>query len=61
MEQKIWILIRSDLVMSPGKIAVQSCHAVLGLAWLLRETSSFFRYMQTSTPKIAVSVQDDVP
>ena len=61
-ELKIWIAIRADLGMSPGKIAVQSGHACEKLAYFNAKNENFLirnlmlKYMSGATVKVAVKV-----
>lgn len=48
---KIWIIVRNDLNMAPGKMASQACHAALGT----------FLTAQTSRPDIALIYAADPP
>lgn len=58
-ELKIWLAIRTDLEMSPGKIAVQAAHAVMGLCYELRDDERVVRYMKSQTVKIAVRAKNE--
>ncbi len=56
-ERKIWIAVRTDIAMSPGKLAVQSAHGAMGLFDAKRRgsDSAFEEYLSGAAPKIAVS------
>lgn len=55
-ELKIWIAVRGDLGMSPGKLAAQCGHGVMGLCeQKFRERDALFQeYLASATPKIVV-------
>ena len=57
-ERKIWIAVRTDIAMSPGKLAVQSAHGAMGLFDAKRRGSdlAFEEYLSGAAPKIAVRV-----
>ncbi len=60
-ELKMWLAIRTDLGMSPGKIAVQAAHAASDL--LLRgqgkQQAVLAEYLRGPTTKIAVRVDSE--
>lgn len=58
-ELKMWLAIRTDLNMSPGKLAVQSGHAFGGLYSGL-DYSILRRYREGASPKVAVQVDGEV-
>ena len=55
-ELKIWIAVRGDLGMSPGKLAAQCGHGVMGLceAQFRNRDAVFEEYLAGATPKIVV-------
>ncbi|WP_158808157.1 aminoacyl-tRNA hydrolase [Beijerinckia sp. L45] len=58
-ELKMWVAIRADLAMPPGKLAVQAGHAFVQVALNAMAThpARLLAYMEASQAKIAVSVR----
>lgn len=61
-ELKMWLAIRTDLGMSPGKIAVQAAHAATHLQMRAHYKiyALFMDYMRSSTAKVAVRVDTEL-
>lgn len=60
-ELKMWLAIRTDVKMSPGKLAVQAAHAASGLTLLnvMDRHALFASYFANAMPKIAVQVASE--
>lgn len=61
-ERKIWIAVRKDLEIPPGKLAVQISHAVAVLIWRAAQYESYrvimYNYMTNGQPKIVLGVKN---
>lgn len=59
-EYKIWLAIRADLDMPPGKLAAQAGHAFMGIGLVAPAQFSYWNaYLESAMPKITVSVPDE--
>lgn len=58
-ELKMWLAVRTDLSMSPGKLAIQSGHAFGALYCLEFGSAKMTEYLNSATPKIAVRVKSE--
>ena len=59
MAAKLVLLVRTDLGMSLGKIAVQAAHAAVAAALAARGSSDFAAWLADGQPKVALRVADD--
>jgi peptidyl-tRNA hydrolase, PTH2 family len=55
---KLVLLVRTDLGMSRGKIAVQAAHAAVAAALSARGGSDFAAWLAAGQPKVALRVAD---
>ena len=59
MAAKLVLLLRTDLGMSRGKIAVQAAHAAVAAALATRGSSDFAAWLAAGQPKVALRAADD--
>jgi peptidyl-tRNA hydrolase len=60
-ELKMWLAVREDIEMSPGKMAVQSGHAfqILAIKVLQGNPDLLGKYLSASMPKIVVRAEGE--
>lgn len=60
-ELKMWLAVRADLSLSPGKMAVQAAHAAGHLHLIVQHghPDLLAAYLRDATPKIAVRVESE--
>ena len=59
MEYKMYIVIRKDLKLPKGKMAVQAAHAAVGLAMKMKETQEYKEWFNSGQGKVAVYADDE--